>query len=819
MPNPGNWSNPAHAGDNKRPPGVTNLRFDVDQHKFHARWDLALDDEMNPDGTWANTNADGDRNLHPDLHHVLCRIYRPDGSWWDGVSPATGVQSGNGKEFQLGLVDNKTWKIRKPGDGSWTIKVVTADPSGNKSSLWGTAPVDAASRAIPDQPTAIPNANITFVGDGKRVKAKVKFTYSFGNTFVDDDIDKFQVQLFHHKTDPALDDHPDQKVVDIKPSEAGDEQKIVFSGVRTGWKIAVRYRAVDKKGHKSEWSPTSGTRTVGANRRPGKAKTPTTRADEKAIVAKWKAPDRWATDPQTGTPGVEFTTDFKKSDVAYYKAELINNNTLAVVATAEQVLNEQFRFRERDDGQDLVISNKYSVRVTPVGHAAEYDDAASIEGDTISGGDVAPLPIATSDNLVPASSPTPTAFGHIDKIIVQWNNINNADPIVFELHMGTAATFTPSATTLVTEGGAAAKSSEKVAWTVTAQPNGTALGTTTYYFKTRSKDIDGVATSYSAASNGAAATAPLTSVNTGTVASDGGTPNAPTQPQGTSGYKSAVLSWSSNGGTSDPLIYDVYRGGGHIVTIEATHYVDQGLAAGSTYTYSVRARSKLSGNTSGFSGSTSVTASSVPPADIVAGGVSAAWTVSGSISVPNTSGARVQLDGGDLGTGYRLVAYKTDGTRTFSIDDGGNAFFAGALSAATGTFSGDISGASGTFTGNISGAAITGSSLETTNGSPRGVASKVQIASGQITFYANTATATINAGSGVGMSASLWMTTAQFSLSGTFAHSGGNVGFYGVTPTARISMSNLAGTTSTNADLHNKVNNLLDNLRIIGLFS
>jgi len=83
-----------------------------------------------------------------------------------------------------------------------------------------------------------------------------------------------------------------------------------------------------------------------------------------------------------------------------------------------------------------------------------------------------------------------------------------------------------------------------------------------------------------------------------------------------------------------------------------------------------------------------------------------------SLNTPSTILVGTTTNGVAIGT-TGIIGRKA-GATTFSVSNTGDAIFAGALDAATGTFSGSLSAATGSFTGNISGAAninITGSGI------------------------------------------------------------------------------------------------------------
>lgn len=412
--------------------------------------------------------------------------------------------------------------------------------------------------------------------------------------------------------------------------------------------------------------------TATTDRTPGKVPAASREVIPKtrSVVVKWEPPTAWADGSTEG---------WDESEVQHYEVSLKRTASGGGVTWIDDSLNKPyiikgtravFPLTKAEAESTTAGFPKFAARIKAIG----WDNL----GDTpdTETGDATPETIATSDGVVPSSSPTPSAFGHTKALHVQWSNINNNDPIVFELHMGTSSAFAPSSATLVTEVGAAAKSTERIAVSVTKQPSGSDLVVgTSYYFKTRSKDIDGVAASYSGAS---AAAVPLgdTPPTTGQVQSDGITPNAPGSPTLTAGYRSILLSWGIVTNTRDPLIYDVYDGTGSVLygsTTAPAMLVDN-LNPDTTYSFRVRARSAISGAASSLGSTSSAQPSKVPVGDLVTGTMAANVTLTGSLSSPNTSGTRVEINVG----GYPL-RYWNGATTWFSLDGSGNARFAGTI--------------------------------------------------------------------------------------------------------------------------------------------
>jgi hypothetical protein len=99
---------------------------------------------------------------------------------------------------------------------------------------------------------------------------------------------------------------------------------------------------------------------------------------------------------------------------------------------------------------------------------------------------------------------------------------------------------------------------------------------------------------------------------------------------------------------------------------------------------------------------------------------------SGFVQVVQATGTTAYMDGRASGGSNYLFYAGVNNMRKFSIDNAGNAYFSGALAAATGDFTGQVNATSGSFSGNITasgtitggtltGATITGTNITATN--------------------------------------------------------------------------------------------------------
>lgn len=95
-----------------------------------------------------------------------------------------------------------------------------------------------------------------------------------------------------------------------------------------------------------------------------------------------------------------------------------------------------------------------------------------------------------SDGAVPASSPTPKVTGGPRYLYVKWEPISNADPVTYEVHLGTSSTFTADSSTKC---GEVTGSSFVIRYLPNNSSTQLDYGTN-YYVRVWAKDTDGYAT-------------------------------------------------------------------------------------------------------------------------------------------------------------------------------------------------------------------------------------------------------------------------------------------------------------------------------------
>ncbi|XVQ85689.1 fibronectin type III domain-containing protein [Microbispora siamensis] len=189
------------------------------------------------------------------------------------------------------------------------------------------------------------------------------------------------------------------------------------------------------------------------------------------------------------------------------------------------------------------------------------------------------------------------------------------------------------------------------------------------------------------------------------VGTSGGDTTAPSVPAGlrVTGTTSSSVSLAWNASTDDVGVtgYQVYRGSQLVTTVTGTTYTDGGLASGTTYSYTVRARD-AAGNVSAASAAVSATTATgtgtpgQPGAPTVTGGtdtsISLSWTASsGTVTgyrVYEGTTQRAQV----TGTTATIGSLGACTTHTYTVRAYNSAGESAASAAVTGTTTGCSSG-------------------------------------------------------------------------------------------------------------------------------
>jgi hypothetical protein len=158
-----------------------------------------------------------------------------------------------------------------------------------------------------------------------------------------------------------------------------------------------------------------------------------------------------------------------------------------------------------------------------------------------------------TDGKPPANSPPTSVTTGIGQLIAEWPIQPNADPVIYDVHLGMTSGFTPSAATLLGSTGS-------TFWVTTTKPDGTKLQAgTTHFMRVVARDRDG------AANPGAQGSGVPDVIDLGTagdvhysgIKGDGAVPPTPNAPTISGGLGYLYAKWPRPGG-ADPLTYEVH---------------------------------------------------------------------------------------------------------------------------------------------------------------------------------------------------------------------------------------------------------------------
>lgn len=161
------WTADGTPSDNDPPPPPTNVLIDVDNHKIVCNWDFPTD----PDDT------------DPDL-----RIPSDDAAYFQVQLSTQANFNTIFKKDRYVAATHKTFRVKKPGTGTYYLRVRTVDGSGNKSN-WVTDSGSQNGVPTPDPPV------ITFDTDEQTKKIRANVELVTGVIGIDDDVDGYHFQL------------------------------------------------------------------------------------------------------------------------------------------------------------------------------------------------------------------------------------------------------------------------------------------------------------------------------------------------------------------------------------------------------------------------------------------------------------------------------------------------------------------------------------------------------------------------------------------------------------------------------------------------
>jgi len=457
---------------------------------------------------------------------------------------------------------------------------------------------------------------------------------------------------------------------------------------------------------------------------------------------------------------------------------------------------------------------------------------------------------AITDGAVPASSPAATLTPGIGSLYISWPTVTNADPVTYEVHLGTSSGFTPSGSTKVAE-------TDGTIVTVIKDGAGTDLAYgTTYYAKIRARDADGPASAYGTVSSGAgprkAATGDIVTIIADQIATGSLGATTITVASGGSIRSTGYVANTTGYLLSDTLV-DINSGTVNFKTLSAGTLTTSGLVIGAGGSIRIDSTGEIRSNTysagvSGFRiGNTGIelndTNSAVKANAIIGGTFTGGNFIVGSGGSITSTGFSLASTGLTVTNGTitgatvrtnqlysNTSSIYTQSGWTFGINSGGYAELHGldvygnvivGNSTAHQIQSGNyLAGSSGwmirgdgfaelgnaTIRGNITGSTITGSTFQTATSGQRVVISpsnaidfynSIGTFGGSITGGTSTAGAAITLNGNVNVSGTLFPAGSVVALGGSgvfgtgiFSSSGGNIGGAALTITAGVVVDN-----------------------------
>lgn len=301
-------------------------------------------------------------------------------------------------------------------------------------------------------------------------------------------------------------------------------------------------------------------------------------------------------------------------------------------------------YRVFRNGAQIITTTLTSYTDTSVSGGLSYSyyvTAYDAAGNTSTASNTASTSVPTALDTTPPSTPTNLAGNAPDstRVYLSWNaSTDNVGVYAYQVFRGGSyigASFTNTYTDSTVSAG------------------------TTYTYTVRAYDA---ANNFSAYSNNATVIVPQ--------APDTTAPSTPANLTGSSPSSTGVnLSWSASTDNVGVAGYRVYRGGLQIGTTTLTTYTDNGVSAGQTYSYTVRAYD-VANNLSNASNTATVTTQTVSGGDTIAPTVnfvtpSNGATVSGTVNVQVSASDNVGVTKTELYINGSLVSSSNNGSLTY----------------------------------------------------------------------------------------------------------------------------------------------------------
>lgn len=271
----GDWSSftaAADPTDTDVPPAPTNLDVDVNPHTLHATWDAPTD--AKDSGATGTSNDD----RQDDVDIAFFQVQVTDDTSFANILFRDRYVAGH----------EKTWRLKKPGNKQYRVRVRSVSASGVRSAWQSTGQQGVG------QPPSPGNVRITgfdLVATGRNPTMRL---FAAADAVVWDQTDIGSYQFMLQTDDNSSFNHPhvERRTVQLpKSGDSLDPIEETFGGIHRGKHCRVRARAIDDQGRQSEWSGwTADNRAFSATRTPNAPTGVTQSPNVGGIDAEWNSP-------------------------------------------------------------------------------------------------------------------------------------------------------------------------------------------------------------------------------------------------------------------------------------------------------------------------------------------------------------------------------------------------------------------------------------------------------------------------------------------------------------------------------------------------
>lgn len=428
-------------------PANVTVAFSHRWVRRHVDWRARVDFDT------VDTDVAG-RELDPELYHVQLRYTDASGNPQEGTDVDSKLKPCDEGSFVVfhNIARPKSWYVQV------RVRVLNRIHGGKCWSAWSgwTTPEQPASGTL-EGPDPITGLSLTFDrvegGPGRPWRAKAAWNTSPEWTPTDGDpvdIDGYDLQLRVYGRDGTTLLNTRRGIfVEHNAEELTSRHDFGNIRGRRHYQVRVRPRALGRPGAWSSW-------TVKASPAGAPAAPTNVTCEERTprdVLVQWDAP-----------------TDL--TDVDGYRVRIIRGAGGPVVEerTVGGALTTRYHWKVPRSEVVAHPGANYRARVfsieQPLSDAVDEDapsegtfdseelSATYVEStDTPITGvwDSSEVPAVSTDGSAPSSSPTPSVSGGPGYLAVSWEGVANADPVTYEVHVGTSTGFTPDATTLAGE--------------------------------------------------------------------------------------------------------------------------------------------------------------------------------------------------------------------------------------------------------------------------------------------------------------------------------------------------------------------------------